>query len=132
MFRFLGFILPVGQGERFSELGVLGPNQVLGDYPSVVVAGETINLFGYVGNHMGQPEFYTVMVKLGDNETVVNPSSRRLDSAYSQVVSNNQSWTFPIDVTLSEVGVNQRLIFELWSYNQTMGQIYYQDIWGQV
>ncbi len=127
-----GFLLPLGQGERFSELGVLGPNQVLGDYPSVIVAGETISLFGYVGNHIGEPVFYTVMVKLGDNETVVNPASVASIQQYNQVVSNNQSWTFPIDVTLSKVGVNQRLIFELWAYNQTRGQISYQDIWGQV
>lgn len=127
-----GFLLPVGQGERFSELGILGPNQMLGDYPSEVVAGEVVSLFGYVGNHMGEPVFYTVMVKLGDNETVVNPASIAAMQQYSQVVANNQSWTFPIDVTLSTVGVNQRLIFELWSYNQTVGQVYYQEIWGQV
>ena len=30
----------------------------LGDYPSVVVASETVNLNGYVGNHMGTPMYY--------------------------------------------------------------------------
>ena len=62
-FSVSGFLLPRSQGEQFSELGVLGPNMRLGDYPSQIVASETIHLYGYVGNQMGEPMYYTVMVK---------------------------------------------------------------------
>ncbi len=40
-FSFSQIILPKNQGEQFSELGVLGPNMKLGDYPSQVVASDT-------------------------------------------------------------------------------------------
>ncbi len=127
-----GLILPKNQGEQYSELGVLGPNMMLGDYPSQMVASETIHLYGYVGNQMGQPMYYTVMVKLGNNDTVVNPASITPIKEFSQVVPSNQTWTFPVDVTLTKAGDNQRLIFELWIYNQTLNQNQYQDRWGQI
>lgn len=127
-----GLIIPTGQGEQFSELGILGPNMKLGDYPSQIVASDTIHLYGYVGNQMGQPMYYTVMVKLGDNNTTVNPTSIAPIQQYSQVIANNQSWTFPIDITITKTGTNQRILFELWIYNQTLNQNQYHNRWGQI
>jgi hypothetical protein len=127
-----GFLLPKNQGEQFSELGILGPNMQLSDYPSQIVAGDTIHLYGYVGNQMGTPMYYSVMVKLGNNATQVNPSLLAPIEQYSQVIPNNQSWTFPIDLTLTNPGVNQRVIFELWIYNQTTNQNQYHERWGQI
>ncbi len=127
-----GFLLPKNQGEQFSELGILGPNMQLGDYPSQVVASETVHLYGYVGNQMATPIYYTVMVKLGNNQTEVNPSPLTPVQQYSQVLANNQTWIFPLDVTLTQAGLNQRLIFELWVYNQTLSQNQYDQRWGQI
>ncbi|MGE5555604.1 MAG: DUF1616 domain-containing protein [Methanocella sp.] len=127
-----GLILPTNRGEQFSELGILGPNMKLGDYPSKIVSSETIHLYGYVGNQMGQPMYYTVMVKLGDNNTAVNPANTDSINQYSQVLDSNQSWTFPIDLTLTKVGDNQRVLFELWIYNQTINQNQYHERWGQI
>jgi len=127
-----GLVLPTNRGEQFSELGILGPNMKLGDYPSKIVSSETIHLYGYVGNQMGQPMYYTVMVKLGDNNTAVNPANITPINQYSQIVGSNQSWTFPIDLTLTKVGDNQRVIFELWIYNQTINQNQYHERWGQI
>lgn len=127
-----GFILPVNRGEQFSELGILGPNMQLGDYPSRVVAGETVLLYGYVGNHMSFPGYYTVLVKLGDNETKVDPAVASPVLECSQVVAHNESWVFPMSLTLVESGDNQRLIFELWMYNQSLNAVEYHGRWGQV
>lgn len=131
-FSVSGFLLPKNQGEQFSELGVLGPNMKLGDYPSQIVASETIHLYGYVGNQMGEPMFYTVMVKLGNNDTAINPAPITPIQQFSQVIPNNQTWTFPVDITLTKSGVNQRIMFELWIYNQTTNQNQYQNRWGQI
>jgi uncharacterized membrane protein len=120
------------QGEPFSELGVLGPNMQLGNYPSEIVVGQTVHFTGYVGNHMGQPQYYTFMVKLGNNDTQVNPAGVASIHEYSQVLANNQTWAFPIDITLTKVGVNQRIIFELWFYNTTTQQTQYHQRWGQI
>jgi hypothetical protein len=127
-----GFILPKTYGEQFSELGILGPNMKLGDYPSKVVASQTVLLYGYVGNHMGQPMYYTVQVKLGYNNTQVNPTNLTATQTYSQILPSNGTWTFPISITLNNVGNNQRIIFELWAYNQTLNQNIYQQRWGQI
>jgi hypothetical protein len=63
-------------GEAFSELGILGPHMRLGDYPKEVVAGDTVNLYVYIGNQMGRPVYYTVMIKIGDNNTSCNLRKR--------------------------------------------------------
>jgi uncharacterized membrane protein len=131
-FSVSGFLLPKNQGEQFSELGVLGPNMKLGDYPSQIVASETIHLYGYVRNQMGEPMYYTVLVKLGNNDTAINPAPITPIQQFSQVIPNNQTWTFPVDITLTKSGVNQRIIFELWTYNQTINQNQYHDRWGQI
>jgi hypothetical protein len=118
--------------ETFSELGILGPNMNLGDYPSIIVAGEPINLYGYVGNQMGKPIDYTLLVKLGNNETAINPAPVEAIQQYEQIVPNNGTWLFPINLTLTQTGLNQRLIFELWIYNETINQNQYHNRWGQL
>ncbi len=131
-FSFSGFLLPKNQGEQFSKLGILGPKMTSEDYPSQIVASETIHLFGYLGNQMGEPMYYTVMIKLGNKDTAVNPAPTTPIQQFSRVIPNNQTWTFPVDITLTKSGVNQRIIFELWTYNQTTNQNQYQCKWGQI
>ncbi len=118
--------------EQFSELGVLGPNMQLADYPSEIVVRETVNLYVYVGNQMGKPMYYDVMVKLGDNNTVVDPASVAPIQQFYGVVPDNGNWTFPVDVTLTQPGLNQRIIFELWIYNETLNQNQYHERWVHV
>jgi hypothetical protein len=118
--------------EPFSELGILGPTMQLGNYPTEIVAGQTVNLYAYVGNQMGSPIYYTVMVKLGDNTTIVNPSPIEPNLQFEQILANNETWTFPVNVTLTQAGLNQRIIFELWTYNQTLNQNQYAQVWDQL
>lgn len=124
--------LPKGSSEQFSELGVLGPNMKIGDYPTQVVAGQPVAFFVYVGNQMGQPMYYEVMVKLGDNYTATNPAPMDPVQGFIRVVPFNGTWTFPLNVTLTQAGLNQRILFELWIYNQTLSQLQYTERWGQV
>jgi uncharacterized membrane protein len=124
--------LPKNNSEQFSELGVLGPNMQLGNYATQVVAGQTISLYVYVGNQMGQPMYYNVMIKLGDNNTTINPAPISPIQQFSSVLPNNATWTFPVSVTLTRPSLNQRIIFELWIYNQTINQMQYNQRWCQV
>ncbi len=123
---------PRGIAEPFSELGVLGPNMKIGDYPKEIVAGETIKLYIYVGNQMGKPVYYLVMVKLGDNRTSVNPAPNKSILQFERVLLQNGTWIFPAYITLTEASLNQRIIFELWMYNETSNQNQYHERWGQV
>lgn len=121
--------------ERFSELGVLGPNQQISNYPTNIVAGQRFSLYGYVGNHEGVVAYYTVMVKLGNTTTEVGNSTSAaapLISSYSQILENNQSWTFPIEMSINNTGTNLKLIFELWMYNTTSANFEYTGLWNQL
>lgn len=121
--------------EKFSELGVLGSNQEISNYPTNIVAGQTFLLYGYVGNHEGQVAYYTVMVKLGTATTDVGNSTSAaapLISSYSHVLDNNQSWTFPIEMSINTTGTNMKLIFELWMYNTTSANFEYTGLWNQL
>jgi len=118
--------------EPFSELGILGPNMTLGDYPQEVVAGTAVNLYVYIGNQMGTPVYYTVMIKIGDNNTILNPAPMQPSMELERILLQNENWTSPVSVTLTRAGLNQRIIFELWTYNQTTNNLDYSQIWGQV
>ena len=126
------FLFPRGSTEQFSELGVLGPNMTLGDYPSEIVAGQTVNFYVYVGNQMARPMYYEVKIKLGDNMTSVGDTSVTPVEQFNDVLPDNGTWTFPVNVTFAKPGLSQRVIFELWIFNDSVNQIQYNDRWGQV
>jgi len=116
-------ILP-SNGEAFSELGVLGPGQNIGGYPTTVTVGQGFSLYVYVGNHEGGAEYYQVLVKEGNQGTVVsNSTSADLPAVQSNslVLRDNSSTTFPVSLSMSTAGVEQRLIFELTSPTQACG-----------
>jgi len=59
----LFMVVSSGGGERFSELWLLGPNHLAGDYPFNVDVNETYRVFAGVGNHLGGSSYYLVYVK---------------------------------------------------------------------
>src|SRR5713101_9046879 len=61
--------------EPFSELGILGRTKTLGGYPTNLISGQGFILYGYVGNHEGVVTYYKVIVKLGNQDTVVSNST---------------------------------------------------------
>ena len=121
--------------EPFSELGTLGPRKKIGDYPKTVFVGEKFRLWIYVGNHMGIPMYYRVVIKLGNRSTVIS-ENRSADAPilmyFERIVPHNGTWLFPIDVSIDREGLNYRLIVELWIYNSTVGEFTYHGRWNQL
>jgi uncharacterized membrane protein len=127
-------ILPTN-GENFSELGVLGPGQKIAGYPTTVAVGQQFNLYVYVGNHQGEAEYYQVLAKEGNQGTVVsNSTSADLQPVLtnSLVLGDNSSTIFPVTISMSTAGLNQRLIFELWMLNSTTTSFAYTGLWNQI
>jgi uncharacterized membrane protein len=127
-------IIPAN-GEPFSELGVLGPSQTLAGYPTSVTAGSSFLLYGYIGNHEGASSYYQLLVKAGDQGTQVTNSTYAqapVIFAYSKVLGDNQSTTFPMTLALSSQGTNVRLIFELWSFDVATSSFVYTGLWDQL
>jgi uncharacterized membrane protein len=125
-------ILPAN-GENFSELGVLGPGQKIADYPTAVVAGQQFTLYVYVGNHEGGAAYYQVLIKEGNQATVVSNSTfANLPPVLTSplVLKDNSSTIFPVSLRMSTAGLNQRLIFELWMLNSTTAGFAYTGLWN--
>jgi uncharacterized membrane protein len=121
--------------EKFSELGILGPNQTIANYPTSLKVGQPFSLYGYIGNHEGLVEYYRLLIKLGNQSTQIsNSSSADLLPllTYSRIIDDNQSWVFPIGMSINQTGTNLKLIFELWAYNETLGAFQYTGLWDQL
>jgi uncharacterized membrane protein len=127
-------LLPVRE-DRFSELGVLGPNQTIGGYPTRTVVNQTFLLYGFVGNHEGIVENYRLLIKLGNQGTLVTNATYAVApvfATYWHIVDANQNWLFPMNLTISQSGVNTKLIFELWSYDLSTSSFAYKGLWNQI
>src|SRR5260370_14418056 len=112
-------LLPVRE-EEFSELGVLGPNQTIGGYPTRVSVNQSFLLYGFVGNHEGIVESYRLMVKLGNQSTPVTNATYAVApvlATYWRIIDANQSWLFLMHLTINPARIHTKLIFELWYYN---------------
>lgn len=130
---------PIVLGDRivepFSELGILGPNMKLGDYPREVAVGENIDLYLYLGNHEGGVEYYRVLVKLGDRGLNVSDTEAyggALVDAYERVLLDEANHTAPLRLSIEEPGDNRRLVFELHRYDEETRSFAYDGIWVQL
>ena len=121
--------------EPFSELGLLGPNMKIGDYPSEVVSGVPYRLHLYIGNHEGRTIYYRILIKVGNKSSAIN-STVPLDAQpmmeYRIVLPHNSSTTVPLNITLWKPGLNRRLVFEMWIFNETSGDFVYHGRWNQL
>ncbi|MEM3985561.1 MAG: DUF1616 domain-containing protein [Candidatus Methanomethylicia archaeon] len=135
VFGFSQFILSGRVVEPFSALGLLGPNMRIGDYPREVVVGVPFKLYLYVHNFEGRSVYYRILVKLGDRNSTIS-SVKPLDSnpimEFRRVLTHNQTWIYPVNITLYDSGVNRRLVFEMWIYNETSKGFSYYGRWNQL
>lgn len=121
--------------EPFSELGILGPNLKIGDYPRELGVGEEFDLYLYLGNHMGAPQMYRVYVKLGDRGLNISDTSAYpapVLTYYDHSLGDKQNVTIPITLSLPEAGVNRRLVFEMHRFDVESGGYSYHERWNQL
>lgn len=127
-------ILP-SNNESYSEVGILGPAMTEGGYPTSVVQGTVVHLYGYVGNHEGAVTYYEFMVKLGSGSVQVggsSPADAPVISSHYLVLNGNSHSTFPVDLNMSAAGTNLKVVFELWAYNTTSGQFAYTGVYNML
>jgi uncharacterized membrane protein len=121
--------------QRFSELAILGPNREIGGYPRNIGPSSNISLYGYIENHEGSVQYYQFFVKLGNESTRISsltPANASIIFEASQIVENNQNYTFPISLSVNTTGTNVRLLFELWAYSVEKEQFEYTGVWAQL
>ena len=121
--------------EPFSELGVLGPNMKIGDYPRELVVGEGFDLYLYVGNHMGSTQLYRVYVKLGSRDLNVSDMEAYgapVLTSYDVALADEHNTTIPMSLSVPGSGVNLRLVFEMHRYDEELGGWEYHNRWNQL
>ena len=109
--------------EPFSILAVLGPEGKIGGYPSEVHVGEKFKLYLFVRNFEGRVMYYVVYVKLGNRSVPLNstrPYPAPVLGRFERVLLHNETWMFPIYLVINKSGLNFRVVFELWIYNETI------------
>lgn len=121
--------------EAFSELGVLGPQMRLADYPRSVFVDQNFTLFILVINHEGRVVYYRVYVKVGDQSSVINDKNSLSVppiASYERILVNNGTWIQPSELRITKPGANTRLVFELWIYDLTLNDFQYSGLWNQL
>ena len=127
-------LISVGR-PKYSGLGILGPDQTARGYPTSVAVNQSFLLYGFVENHEGNVENYELLVKLGNQATVVSNAtyaSAPVLASFWRFVRENETWTFPMNLTLSQAGNNMRVIFELWSFDVPASSFVYTGLWDQI
>lgn len=99
--------LPIG--EQFSELYVLGSSHMADGYPFNVSAGTDYRIYLGVGNHMGEAEYYRVIVKFRNaTEPLPNATENAASSlpelyAYNVFLSDGRTWEETLNFSFSDV-----------------------------
>ena len=127
VFNVSGYYLANRNVEPFSELGILGPNQKIADYPTTLMTGQNFTLYLYVGNHEGHVMYYRVLVKQGDRSNANGNSSLSAPpmASYGMVLRDNQPYLDPVTFSLGHNGTNVRLVFELWAFETNSSSFVY-------
>jgi uncharacterized membrane protein len=130
----LATLLPLRE-QKFSELGILGPDQTIKGYPTSVAVNQPFLLYGFVGNHEGNVENYQLLVKFGDQATIVTNATYAnapVLATYWHILRENETWLFPMNLSVNHAGNNTRIIFELWSYDVPTSGFKYTGLWNQI
>jgi len=106
----VSLFLPLSrEGERFSELWVLGSGHMAEDYPFNVRADLSYLVYVGVGNHMGSSMYYSVTVKFRNqsepspNAMTGTPSPLPPLYEYRVFLEDGETWEGPVTFSFSEV-----------------------------
>jgi hypothetical protein len=105
----LAMIVPFPEGERFSELWILGPTHMMENYPFNVSPRVNYHVFLGVGNQMGHFEYYSIRVKLRNQSDPSPDSGDGLPSSlepifeYRVFLINNGTWEREFSFSFEDV-----------------------------
>jgi hypothetical protein len=94
-------------GAQFSELYLLGPNNMAENYPSNIAVGQNYSVYVGVGNQLGSSAYYVLYVKLGNetdqmpNDNLGTPSSLQPLYEYRFSIQNSLYWESLLNFSVS-------------------------------
>ena len=105
----LAAIVTFPEGQKFSELGILGPNHMLEGYPFSISTNELCKVYLDLSNYMGGLEYYAVYVKLRNQSEPLPdpeaglPSSLEPIFQYRIFLMDNATWEREFSFSFEDV-----------------------------
>lgn len=105
---------------------VLNEDQALRDYPTNSTVDESLILYTFIQNSLGEPYNFTVNVFLCENTTIIDPQQSLFQNPHaefyinqSKLLDNKEEWiSNPFSIEFDTPGQNQIIGFELWIYEE--------------
>jgi uncharacterized membrane protein len=98
-------------GEQFSELYLLGPNQMAQNYPYNIAVGQNYSVYVNVANQLGSSAYYVLYVKFGNatdqlpNNTLGTPSPLQPLYEYRFSIPDGMNWQSLLDFSVSNATI---------------------------
>ena len=117
----------------YVTLGILNEDRRAENYPTEASVNETIFFYVTVGNYMNRDFSFQVMIKKGNNDTLMRPtfpSNGSLENIIGNfMLSNGGDWiSEKLNISFSQIGNNQIIITELWQIKNNIPK-YYTKLW---
>jgi hypothetical protein len=132
----IALVVPLPEGERFSELWLLGAAHGADDYPFNVTADTVYRVVVGVGNHMRRAEYYVVYVKIRNQtqslpDTVASqPSALAALYEFRFLLQDEGTWESPFAFAFHNVTVQDNVMrVRGLSINQTPVSVDLQAGW---
>ena len=99
-------------GEQFSELYLLGPNQMAENYPFDIAVGQNYSVYVGVGNQLGSSAYYVLYVKFSNqtdqmpNATLGTPSSLQPLYEYRFSIQDSVNWESFLTFSVSSASIS--------------------------
>jgi uncharacterized membrane protein len=117
----------------YVTFGILNEDQKAEDYPTEAAVNESISFYVTVDNYLNKGFTFRIKIKKGDSNTVLSSigSNGTLDSIIGNItLRNNENWiSEKLNVSFSEVGVNQIIITELWQIISDFEEKFFNILW---
>ena len=108
----LAGVIHLPGGEQFSELYLLGPDNMAANYPSNIAVGQNYSVYVGVGNHVGSSAYYVLYVKFGNetdqmpNATLGTPSILQPLYEYRFSIQDGMNWESLLTFSLSDASIS--------------------------
>jgi uncharacterized membrane protein len=117
------------QKEPFAAIYLLDSGKQAENFPKTVVLGENSTFSLWVGvENQNETQVFTVQVKVDDGKAPVDPSPAEPTQSFERALLNEEVWEFPVTINIDQLG-SHRVIFELWSFNETENTLEYTGNW---
>lgn len=108
-------VVPFPEGQKFSELWILGATHMMDGYPFNVSSGANYHVFLGLGNHMGEMEYYSVRVRLRNQSEPMpdystgTPSGLPTAYEYRVFLRSNATWETEFSFSFSGISFERNV-----------------------